>query len=308
MKRIAAIIIFAAVSFQAFAQGTAMDFIRADRNPATMGLAGAGYASLSSGSAFSAFSNPAVIPLSEKTLHAAGAFGLMPSGEGKASVFGGAASMKFGSMGVGLGYIGSSYPEIPLSSEGGGASGTFTPKDMMLGVGLSFAAGDNLSFGAVARYATQALDNKTTLKSISADIMALYRLDALSISAGVVGIGPKVESVSNRKYPLPASAKLAAAYKLGFGDFSADLMADADYFFSGNFGAAAGAQLSYKDMAFLRTGYRYSGAKADFTVAPVPSHFSIGAGAKLYGITLDAAFLIGGAATGTMAFSLGYSF
>jgi len=308
MKRLAAIIIFAAVSFQGFAQGTAMDFIRADRNPATLGAAGAGYASLSSGTAFSAFSNPAAVALSEHMVDAAGTFGLMPSGDAKASVFGGGTSVRLGHFGLSAGYLGSSYPQISLSSEGGGASGSFTPKDMMLGLGLSYAFGDNLSFGVVARYASQALDNKTTLSSISADIMAIYRLDALSVSAGVVGLGPKVESVSNRSYALPASAKLAAAYRLGFGDFSADIMADADYYFSGNFGAAAGAQMGYKDMAFLRTGYRFSSVKADFAAAPLPSFFSLGAGVKLYGVTLDAAFIMGGAATGTLAFSLGYRF
>lgn len=304
MKRIAAIIVFAAVCLSASAQGTALDFIRADRNPATLGLAGAGYASLSSGTAFSAFGNPALVPLSEHSYDVAGAFGLAPSGESNATVYGGGASARFGSFGVSAAYLGSKYPDIALSSEGGGASGHFTPKDMMISLGLSFAIGDNLSFGAVGRYATQALDAKTTLSSISADILALYRLDALSVTAGVVAIGPKVASVSNRSYPLPTSAKLAAAYKLEFGDFGADVMADADYYFSGNLGLAAGVQANYKNMAFLRTGYRYSGFKEDFVAAPVPSMFTVGAGAKLYGVTLDVAYVVGG----PLMAGLGYRF
>ena len=294
MKRIAAIIVFAAVCVSAFAQGTALDYIRADRNPATLGLAGAGYASLSTGTAFSAFGNPALVPLSEHSYDFAGAFGITPSGDANAIVYSGGASARFGSFGVSAGYLGAKYPDIPLASDGGGASGHFTPKDMMMGLGLSFAIGEHLSFGAVGRYATQALDSKTTLSSISADILALYRLDALSVTAGVVALGPKVASVSNRTYPLPTSAKIAAAYKFEFGDFGADVMADADYYFSGNLGIAAGVQANYKNMAFLRTGYRYAGAKEDFVVAPVPSMFTVGGGVKLYGVTLDVAYVVGG--------------
>jgi len=308
MKRILAILIVAAVPFPALAQGTAMDFIRADRNPATLAAAGAGYASLSSGTAFSAFGNPALVALSEGTLDAAGVFGLAPSGDGHSTFYGGGASVRLGGFGISAGYLGGGYPEIPLSSEGGGASGKFAPRDMQAGLGLSFAIGDFLSMGALARYVTSALDSKTTLKSFSADVSALFRKDALSVSAGVIGLGPKVASVGNRSYSLPASAKLAAAYGLGFGDFSVDLMADADYYFSGNFSAAAGVQGSFKDMVFVRTGYRYAGAKGNFSAAPVPSFFSAGAGLKLYGVKLDLAAVFGSAVGSTLALSLGYAF
>lgn len=304
MKRIAAIVLFAVATMSAFAQGTAMDFIRADRNPATLGLAGAGSASFSVGTAFTAFGNPALVPLSEHSYDLAGVFGVAPSGDAGATHFGGGASARFGGFGVSAAYLGGKYPEIPLYSEGGGASGHATPKDMMTALGLSFAIGENLSFGAVGRYATSALDAKTTLTSISADIMALYRRDALSVTAGVVGLGPKVKSVSNRTYPLPASAKVAAAYKMGFGDLSTEVMADVDYYFSGNLGAALGVQGSYKDMAFLRLGGRLATAKEDFNVAPVPSMFTVGAGVKLFGVVFDAAYVIGGP---VMA-GLGYRF
>lgn len=304
MKRIAATVFFAVITLSAFAQGTAMDFIRADRNPATLGLAGAGYASFSGGTALSAFGNPALIPLASHKYSVGGAFGMAPSGDSRSMVYTGGASARLGGIGVSAAYLGGSYPQIPLYSEGGGASGSFTPRDMMIGLGLSFAIGDNISFGAVGRYATSALDGKTTLSSISTDIMAVYRRDALSVSAGVLGLGPKVESVSNRSYPLPSSARIAAAYNLSLGDFSTEFMADADYFFSGNAAVAAGVQGGYKDMAFVRAGYRYASSKGEFSAAPVPSMFTVGAGVKVLGITFDAAYVVGGA---VMA-GLGYRF
>ena len=309
MKKILAILIVASVSVTAFAQGTAMDFIRSDRNPVTLGTAGAGYASLSVGTAFSAFANPSLVPLSERTLDGAAAFGLVPSGDGKGLLYGAGASVRLGAFGICAAFSSGNYPEVPLYSEGGGAAGRFAPKDMMAGLGLSFSIGENLAFGALARYATNPLDAKNTLKSFSADIMATYRLNALGICAGVAGLGPKVASVSNRSYNLPASAKLAAAYKLGLGDFAVDLMADGDYYFSGNVSAAAGVQASFKDMAFLRTGYRFSSAKDSFVTAPVPSFFSLGAGVKLFGVSLDAAYVLSSsAASGSFMLSAGYAF
>lgn len=305
MKRIAAILVFAAVCMSAFAQGTAMDFIRADRNPETLGLAGAGYVSFKAGTALAAFGNPAIVPYSTELDYAvAGVFGLAPSGDSRALVYGGGGSVRFGSFGVSAGYLGTSYPEIALSSEGGGASGHANPKNMMAVIGLSYGIGEHLSIGATGRYATETLDAKTTLSSFSADVIAMYSINSLRVAAGVAGLGPKVKSVSNRTYSLPSSAKLAAAYRLGFGDFATEFLADADYYFSGNVSVAGGLQGSYMNMFFLRTGYRYSSSKGDFASAPVPSMFTVGAGVKLYGITFDAAYVVGG----PVMFGLGYNF
>ena len=308
MKKIALSLIIAAVSLSAAAQGTAMDFIRSDRNPASLGTAGAGYASLDLGTAFAAFGNPAAVSLAEHSIDAEGAFGISPIGDGKSLSYGGGASFHFGGFGVSAACIGSSYPEIPLFSEGGGASGHHSPSDMTVGLGLSYAFGEHLSFGALARYASSALDAKTTLNSFSADVVAMYRLDAFSVSAGVAALGPKVASVANRSYPLPTSARLGAAYKLGLGDFALDFVADGDYWFSANFGLAAGVQGSYKDMAFLRTGYRYSSSREDFSAAPVPSFFSVGAGFRMFGVCIDVAYMLNSGTGGALVAGLGYRF
>jgi hypothetical protein len=309
MKRIALSLVLAAVCISASAQGTAMDFIRSDRNPATLGTAGAGYASVDMGTAFSAFGNPAAISLAGHMVDAAGTFGMAPAGDGKALSYGGGASLRLGSFGVSAGYIGTAYPKIPFFSEGGGASGSFAPSEMTVGLGLSYAIGDFLSFGALARYASSALDSKTTLTSFSADVMAMYRHDALTVSAGVASLGPKVASVANRSYPLPSSVRVGAAYKLGLGDFAVDFLADGDYYWAnGTFGVAAGVQGGFRDMAFLRVGYRYSSVREDFSAAPVPSGFSAGAGVRLFGIGLDLAYILNSGTGGALVAGLSYRF
>ena len=305
MKRSVLVFILAAASLQAFAQGTAMDFIRADRNPATIAAAGAGYASLNMGTAFAAFGNPAAVSLADHTFDAEGSFALAPFGSGNSMNYGGGASFRIGRFGVSAAYIGSSYPEVPMYSDGGGASGRFAPSDMTVGLGLSMAFGEHVSVGALARYASAPLDGKTTLSSVSADVMAMCRFGALSVSAGAAGLGPKVASISNKSYPLPASARLGAAYRLEISDFSFDFAADGDYYFSGNISAAAGVQAGFRDMVFLRTGYRYSGMGEDFSAAPVPSNFSVGAGFKLFGVSLDLAYVV---TTNAIVAGLGYSF
>ncbi|MBR5906191.1 MAG: hypothetical protein IKZ51_07030 [Bacteroidales bacterium] len=308
MKRAFALLIVASLSFQALAQGTAMDFIRANWGTVSFGTAGADYASFSSGTAFSAVGNPAKLPLSSQKLDAAGTFGLLPSGESRSMVYGGGASVKLGRIGISAAYLGISHPEIQLSSAGGGASGRFSPNDMMVGLGLAVGIGDYLSLGAVGRYAGSALDAKTKLSSLSADVVAMFRKDALSISAGVVALGPKVESVSNRSYSLPSSARLGAAYVLSFGDFALDIMADADYYFSENLCIAAGIQAGYKDMVFLRTGMNVTTINDDFIATPVPSVIATGAGVKLFGVKLDLGVTLNALTGSALMASLGYAF
>ncbi len=306
MKRFAVAVLLACLTASySHAQGTAMDFIRADRNPVTLAAAGAGYASAFGGTALSALSAPAVIALGGNTVEAAGVFSMLPSSDGRTMSYGGGASARFGSFGIGAAYIGSSYPVVPLYSEGGGTSGKFTPSDVTVTLGLSFAMGEHFSLGLAGRYAGNTLDTKTALSSLSADVMALYRNGALSVAAGAAGLGPKVSSIGNKSYPLPASARLGASYGLEFGDFGLDLAVDGDYYFSGNFSAAAGLQAGFRDMVFLRTGYRYSSVKEDFVAAPVPSFFSAGLGVKFFGVSLDVAYL---PLQGTLAASLGYRF
>ena len=64
MRKILTIVAAFAIAVSASAQGTAFEWLRISRNPAAAGMAGAGYASLSHGAAFSVTGNPAssVIP------------------------------------------------------------------------------------------------------------------------------------------------------------------------------------------------------------------------------------------------------
>lgn len=308
MRKIITIITALSITVAAAAQGTAFEWLRISRNPAAAGMAGAGYASLSNGGAYSVNGNPAATPLVENKLSAGASLSLVPSGESTRSVAAAGASWNTGRFSISAAYIGGKYPAVEFASDGGGAAGTYTPSDLMAGLGLGFTIGENLSFGANVRYAQTVLTGKKSISTINGDIAAMWKSGPLGVSAGVYCLGPKVTS-GNSEYSIPASAKLSGSYALEFGDCVLDLCADADYFLNGTIGLAAGGNFAWKDMVYARAGYCYgTPAGADFKTAPVPSHFAVGAGARYFGIGLDLSLAIVPAAGTTLCAGLTYGF
>ena len=308
MRKIITIIAALALATAANAQGTAFEWLRISRNPAAAGMAGAGYASLSHGAAYSVNGNPAVAPLVENKLSAGASLSLVPTGESTRGVTAAGASWRSGKFSLSAAYIGGKYPTVELASDGGGSAGTYTPSDLMAGLGLGFAIGDNLSFGANVRYAKTDLTGKKSIYTINGDVAAMWKSGPLGVSVGAYCPGPKVES-GNNQYATPASAKVSGSYALAFGDCALDLCADADYFLNGTIGLALGGNLAWKDMAYVRAGYCYgTPAGADFKAAPVPSHFAVGAGAKYFGVGLDLSLAIVPAAGSTFCAGLTYGF
>ena len=308
MRKVIVILAALSVATAAAAQGTAFEWLRISRNPAASGMAGAGYASLSHGSAYSVTGNPAVAPLVENKLSAGASFSLVPSGEKSRGVAAAGASWNTGKFSISAAYVGGKYPTVEFASDGGGSAGTYTPSDLMAGLGMGFAIGENLSFGVNARFAKSTLTAKKAINTVNGDVAAMWKNGNLGVSAGVYCIGPKVKS-GNSQYGTPASAKLSGSYALGFGDCVLDLAADADYFFNGTIGLAAGGNFAWKDIAYVRAGYCFgTPAGADFKAAPVPSHFALGAGAKYFGIGIDLSVAVLSAAGTTFCAGLTYGF
>ena len=307
MRKILTIVAAFAIAVSASAQGTAFEWLRISRNPAAAGMAGAGYASLSHGAAFSVTGNPAAAPLYENTLSAGTSLSLVPAGENTRGVTAAGLTWKAGKFSLSAAYTGGKYPLVEFASDGGGNAGSYRPSDLMAGLGLGFAITENLALGVNARFAQSTLTAKKSINTFNGDVAALWKSGALGVSAGVYGLGPKVKS-GNKQYGLPTSAKLSGSYALGLGDSTLDLSADADYFFNGTLGLAAGASFAWKDMVFARAGYCYgTHSKGNFKAAPVPSHLAFGAGAKYLGIGLDITMVIVPKAGNTVCMGLTYS-
>ena len=281
----------AAVSLQA---QDALPFTRIDRNPVTSAFAGAGSASTGN-VAFSAFSNASVLPFFEGTLDAAVSYqNWAPELAGAMHVNAGVAFKVTPRLGVSAGYALQKGKDDSQSS------------DQVVALGVAYGLGEKWAVGVNGRYASQKLTESVTYSGFSGDAFVAFQpVSNLRLTAGVSTLGTKVVSQSGDSFGQPMSAKAAADWCLRFADaFGLEAVADADYYFSGEYGASLGAQLDWNEMVFLRGGYRYASAGC-----VIPGHIGLGAGLKFAGFRLDVSWLTGSAALGnTLCAGLGYSF
>ena len=173
---------------------------------------------------------------------------------------------------------------VLLTNENGVVTEEFIPRDMMLGVSASYCILPNLSVGLSGRYASSSLAPDNSPRAFGVDITAVFRKDGL-----MAGIGAGT---------LPSMARAGFSYTIA----GLTAAVEADYSFSGNFMGAGSLEYGFKDLVFVRAGYRFGSA-------PIPSHLSLGLGVRYAGISLNAAYLTASETLGnTLAFGVGYSF
>ena len=307
MKKALYILLLSLVPLSATAQdGTEVfPFTRIERDPAAAGMAGAGFA-LTDGTAYATFRNPAAIVMGESTFQVGAAYQKWaPNLTGDNQINAGA-SVKIGKrFGLAAGFARDLGAEYTYTVEGGKPSGvTAKPRNTMMSLGLAAGIGDQVGLGANVHYYMERLDNGKPKGVVAADAYAMYRFGGATVAAGVTALGGKVEArMGGKKYTLPASAKLAAAYTLDLDKHVLTGAADFDYFFSGAMAAAVGLSYGFNDMVFVRGGY-HAGIRS-----VVPSYASAGLGVRFAGVSLDAAFLTASKEIGnTFTVGLGYRF
>ena len=262
----------------AYSQGeAAMPFLRFDRDPAAAALAGTGKSDY----------NPALIPFEDYKISAGISYMNWAPSAAKTSDINAAVSYKAGAkFGISAHFASDSGEPYDLTDDGGAVTGTFRPRNTVAGIGFGLAFGKTLSAGVNLRYASQSLSSSDTYKAFCSDIFLHWQKDALFVEGSVRSIGTPVKTSDGKKYPLPASAVVAAGYGLSLGKSALDFGANAEYFFKGGPAAAVGVQYSFKDMIFARGGFHY-GSKA----AVLPTYASLGAGFKYKFIGIDLAWL-----------------
>ena len=267
-----------------------LQFMRTERSPRNMALAGAGAASVQS-VAYSAFRAAALIPFSGNTLDAGFAFQRWQPGSqiNKTGNLQLGAAGKIGSLGLSLGaawQTGTPYED-------------FTPSQLLVALGAAYGIGEVVSFGLNARYAKDAIAQGYSLNGFSADVTVAARLaPGLTAVAGAAMLGPKV-----RDYSQPSHALLALAWHCDLAQAHAlELMADAEYYLSGSLAGSAGLEYGYKQMVFVRGGYRLGNGA-------LPSHGAVGLGLQFSGFCLDASYIFGSETLGGgFSVGLGYKF
>lgn len=284
----------------------AMGFSRVVRDPVSAAKGFAGTAS-DNNMAWAAFGNAASVPMSSKNFDAAFSFqSWAPDLEAKTTDLSLGLSYKFSDkFGATLGFARDGGKSFTGVDDSGNELDSFTPSNMMLGGGLGWRFAEKFSVGANFRYLSQKLAEGVDCSTFGVDVMAMGRFSDFTAALGVKNIGGSVDSEDGDSYDIPSSVVAAASWRKVFSEdhgLEADL--DLDYFLSGNFTAAFGAEYGWKDMLFLRAGYHYGADKA-----VLPSFATVGLGAKFKGVRLDFAYLtanddIGGGLT----LGLGFSF
>ena len=280
------------------AQGSdALPFTRIDRNPVTSAFAGAGSASAGD-MAYSAFTNASVLPFGPGTLDAAVSWQNWAPGAVRATnVNAGVAYKVTPDLGVSAGY----------ALQRGGADG-FRTSEQVVALGVAYRLGEKWALGVNGRYASQRLTESVRYGGFSGDASVAFQPSAaLRLSAGISTLGTRVASRSGQSFGQPVSAKVAADWAMRFTDtdaFGLEAMADADCFFSGNYGVSLGAQFDWNRMVFLRGGYRLASEGC-----VIPAHAALGAGVQFGGFRLDVSWLTASEALGnTLSVGVGYRF
>jgi hypothetical protein len=291
----------------AYAQGTdVLPFSRIDRNPITAGFAGAG-AAYDGSVAYSAFGNAAMLPFYDGKLDAAFSFqSWAPSSAPSKNVAVGVAYKPSSKFAFSLGYALQNGAAYDVLDNDGMITGSFSPKDHVIAAGLAFGLGSKLSVGVNARFLMQKLSSDLSYNGFSGDVFVAFQpIKSLRIAAGVSTIGNSITAYNKKKYSQPASAKLGVNWGMVFAQTSrVDLLADFDYYFSGQYGASVGAGYSWNNTVFVRAGYRYAS-----TYCVIPSHLSLGVGAKFAGFRIDVNFITASQALGnTLGIGVGYTF
>ena len=283
----------AAASLQA---QDALTFTQIDRNPVTSAFAGAGSASMGN-TAWSAFSNASILPFYDGTVDASVSYQNWMPGLAKAMhVNAGVACKVTPNLGLSVGYA--------MQKEA--AMDGFRPTDQVIALGLAYGLGEKWALGVNGRFASQRLTEDFKYSGFSGDAFVAFQPSrALRLTAGISTLGTEVVSQTEDPFRQPASAKMAADWSLRFSDaLGMEVVADAGYFFSGEYGVSVGAQLDWSEMVFLRGGYRYASEGC-----VIPGHVGLGAGVKFAGFRVDVSFLTASPVLGnTLCVGLGYSF
>lgn len=289
------------------AQGTdALGFTQINHNPVTSAFAGAGSASNGT-AAWSAFSNASILPFYEGTMDVAAGFQLWAPATSKSTNIGIGAAYKIAPrFALSLGYVLGNGQSYEVLDNDGRVSGQFSPKDHVVALGAGIGIGESFSVGVNARFAMQKLTPEDSFNGFSGDVFVAYQFNPdFRVTAGVSTLGNAITANNRKKFSQPASAKVAIDWGTRFAEVhSVHAMADGEYYFSGNFGVAAGLQYSWNEMVFVRAGYRFA---SEFCV--IPSHLALGVGAKFAGVHIDVSYITASKALGnTLNVGLGYSF
>ena len=240
------------------------------------------------------------LPYRAATLDAGAFYGLWAPGTASNTVLGLDAFFRIGKFSFTA--EGVDFLDVPYNaySEPQGSRGSFKPYDLILSVGGAYDITDFLSAGLKFRSITSALAENAAGSIFCFDIMAMYSGKNWGVSLSGRNIGGRI-NYGGGDYALPALISVD-------GNWSPlaqlTIAGQASWLFSGALMAGAGAEYTFADIVSVRAGFHYGDA-----AKALPTFASIGLGAQLYGVKLDATYLFPfGNVGNSFVIRAGYSF
>lgn len=270
------------------------------------GVSAEGVSGISGAGAFALENNVAAMSLDGGKFDAAVSFGMWQPQYASDKLAGVGATCRITRrLAVGLLFKYMIQPEYQAVSGSGSdvRDGLFSPKEMNVGAGASFAILECLSAGASIRIANSSLAPEMSSTVFGADVGLYFNRKGVSAGLSVNNLGNNLK-YGEKQYPQPMLAKAGAGYSASFGISSLSVSAEADYLFSGAFMAGAGVEYGVKNMVFVRAGYHYGDSRK-----AVPSYAGAGIGLNLWGVHLDASYVFASKVlANSFSVSLGYRF
>ncbi len=256
-------------------QQEALGFLRKQRDPAAL-----------CGGAAAGWSNPSLASFSEKKMETA--FSYASWAAAPSSDLSMTASFRLNPRFVVIADLSVDMGEkYDIYNKLGKVTDTFTPKDLIGGVGASFLLKDNLSLGAIIKYASSRLSPEASYGSMAADMFITGHYGGLTATAGVSSLGPGVESSDGTKYPLPTSGSFGFGYTGDFGEkLRTEVWLTSDVYFSGAVAGGIGASICYDSLLTLRAGYNNGGNSV------IPSYSTVGGGVHFSSFSIDAVYYL----------------
>lgn len=274
-------------------------------DPVSMGTGYAGLASVSSSYAWASFRNPSVLPFGEDRASAAVSWLRYSPSESKSDSFTGAFSLKIvPRVGVSAGVSRRTWESYEMVTGTGRNYGSFTPEYLQANIGVGAAVTDYLSVGVNARMMRMSAESDESTTAFAGDVFVMLRTSVIDVSAGVSDIGGDIEDAGGAKFHLPTSLSAGASREFGLGLVTLRGSADGDCFIHGGYAVRGGVECGILGRYFVRCGGGWADDKA-----PVTSTFACGAGVKLWGIALDAAYVTSpSSVSGTFCIGASYHF
>jgi hypothetical protein len=161
---------------------------------------------------------------------------------------------------LGISVLTTTVSDIEIRMLPGESQGTFTSRDLAIGLTYCYVIDSGLRAGVTARFLYEQI-LVDDAQGMSVDLGAQYDglIDGLTLGAALANLG-KTSDFRNEPIKLPALFRAGAAYKHDIPDLNANLLLAADVediFAESQVRARVGGECGFKSIFFIRGGYQF---------------------------------------------------